>query len=106
MKRWIAPVAAALVLLSACTSHTGNGASPTTLSNSSPSLPQCSEIWVVGQTLPTDYDGCSKDATTEAAVTASCTDGDTFTTYEDRLWAKLGGPIAATTSPGYTACRG
>lgn len=56
-------------------------------------LPKCSDVWVNGETLPADYDGCANGGTTEAAVTIDCTDGGEFTTYDDRFFAVLGGKI-------------
>ncbi|HWL97232.1 MAG TPA: hypothetical protein VNP20_07795 [Nocardioidaceae bacterium] len=67
-------------------------------------VPGCSEVWVDGETLPDDYEGCAdEDGGLVAAETTECESGETFTTYEDRFYAVLGGEIteAPSDSPEY-----
>ncbi len=55
-------------------------------------LPQCSDVWKVGETLDlSTYEGCQDGDTVEAAITNGCYDADAkyvgqVATYEDRLW--------------------
>lgn len=68
--------------------------------------PTCSDVWVVGETLPEDYEGCEEGDTLFASVTQDCKDGSVFTSYDDRFYAVLGGPIAANVEgddPAYSA---
>lgn len=83
--------ASALVLVTA-----GCGGSDSESSGGRGGLPGCKDVWKVGSTLPSDYDGCMSDPdTTELAVSVTCDDGSKFTTSGDRFFAKYGGKIAA-----------
>jgi hypothetical protein len=54
------------------------------------SLSRCSDVWVVGKTLPKDYSGCMNGNTLVASVRHS----DNIVWYQDRLVAKPGGIIS------------
>ena len=77
-------------------------------------LPACDEVWVAGQTLPGDYEGCSDDeGVLMVSEVKKCTSIDgSFTTFGARYFAMLGGEVsdAGQTSPeydqAYTACFG
>jgi len=56
--------------------------------------PACSQVWVSGQTLPKNYNGCTNRKMFVAPVTHECTDGSSLTTYDDKFYALLGGPIS------------
>jgi hypothetical protein len=60
-----------------------------------PESMRCDDIWVEGEMLPEDYDGCETPDSIVAAVTVDCADGTKFTSYGDRLYAKLGEEIFA-----------
>lgn len=91
--RTLTALALTLLALTACSSNNDDN-DDTSGSTDAGSLPACTDIWVEGNTLPADYDGCQNDNDTiEAAVTQTCTNGDTFTGYDDRYWAILGGEI-------------
>lgn len=56
---------------------------------------RCDDVWKVGATLPSDYNGsCMEDADNVAmSGVAGCADGSKFSTYDDRFYAKLGGKV-------------
>jgi hypothetical protein len=65
----------------------------------------CAEVWVDGGTLPDDYESCEEaDGSTAAPVVMECSDGSSFTTYDDRFHASFGGTItkAGPSSASYT----
>jgi len=82
----------AAVLLAASLAACGGGSDePTQEPAESPSesaaaaeLPKCSDVWVDGKTLPTDYDGCvGDDGKTVAADVQPCGSGpEQFARYE------------------------
>lgn len=59
---------------------------------SSEGAPDCSDVWVAGETLPDDYEGCAEDGETGYAVLLTYGDCE-ITTYDDRFYAALGGEI-------------
>lgn len=68
--------------------------------------PACEDIWVEGETLPDDYEGCDNDGAIEVAATIECDSGvGTFVTYQDEFHALLGGEIteAPSSSEEYAA---
>jgi hypothetical protein len=84
-----AVLATAALLLGSC------GAASPVVTPKSDTLPLCDEVWVAGQTLPQDYDGC-RDA--EGVLVVSdikrCTASDgKFTTFAARYYGMLGGPV-------------
>lgn len=59
-------------------------------------MPLCADVWVVGQQLPKDYEGCKErpDSGFVASLIYVCGDGGgDLTTHEDRLFGRLGGTI-------------
>lgn len=60
-------------------------------------LSACRDVWVVGETLPKDYEGCTADG--DKVVTPElfeCEEGGGhWTAYHDRFFAALGGEIVA-----------
>lgn len=56
--------------------------------------PSCSNVWVAGQTLPEGYEGCTDGEALVAHVYFECADGETLSSYEDRLWVLTPGEIA------------
>lgn len=68
--------------------------------------PACEDVWVDGETLPEDYEGCDNGGTIEAAASIECDSGSgVFVTYQDQFHALLGGEIteAASSSEEYAA---
>lgn len=46
-------------------------------------LPDCSDVWVDGEKLPDDYEGCIDDDTVIASTASECASGDAdLVTYE------------------------
>ena len=63
---------------------------------SADALPACSEVWVVGETLPTDYEGCRTKGGIDQGAHYACTDGNgELIGYDDQSFARLGGQIRA-----------
>ena len=60
-------------------------------------LPECSEVWVEGKTLPTDYAGCRIDGGgIDQGAKYACTDGKgQLIGYNDQFFARIGGAIQA-----------
>jgi hypothetical protein len=95
---WIAPLLALTV--AAC----GGGGEDAESAGTSGVMPDCSDVWVDGETLPEDYEGCTDGDTIAAAVTIECDSGiGTFVTYDDRFHALLGDTVteASTESDEY-----
>jgi hypothetical protein len=74
-------VAVLLWLATAC--------SPANTEPSDSGLPVCSDVWVVGQTLPSDYEGCMDGD----ALVLSISNSAGAVVYDDRLVALPGTPI-------------
>lgn len=113
MRKTIAASAASLLALtlSAC----GGNDDKTTNSDDEALAPACSEVWVAGQTLPADYEGCMNGGTLEAAASFNCEDGSSLFQFEDDFWAfggqeiheEAGGAASAEAySEAYAACNG
>lgn len=66
-------------------SSSGGGADPES----------CDAIWIQGQTLPSDYDGCTlPDGSASADILTPCTDGTTLAQLDGYGYARLGERIA------------
>ena len=88
--RKLLAVAALTVTLTAC-SH-GEQAKPSPKpEGASDALPVCAEVWVAGQQLTSDYEGCMDGDVLEAVVTT----GDGTVYYDDRFMAQPGAVIKA-----------
>jgi hypothetical protein len=87
---WAGLCAAVVLLASGCASNT----EPAVLDVSD--VPACNDVWIGGQLLPGDYEGCAgDDGDLVLPALSSCADGSQFTTHEDRLFARLNGTIEA-----------
>jgi len=64
---------------------------------SAEALPECSEVWVVGKTLPADYKGCRiAGGGIDQGAKYACTDGrGELIGYNDQFFARLGGTVQA-----------
>jgi hypothetical protein len=64
---------------------------------SAEALPECSEIWAVGKTLPSDYKGCRiAGGGIDQGAKYACTDGKgELIGYNDQFFARLGGAVQA-----------
>lgn len=53
-------------------------------------VPDCSEVWIAGEKLPEDYDGCmDEDGTVAIATSVPCADGLLdMAFYDDRYWTR------------------
>jgi hypothetical protein len=60
-------------------------------------LPDCSEVWTDGKTLPSDYAGCRiAGGGIDQGAKYACTDGKgELVAYNDQFFARLGGPVQA-----------
>ena len=59
-------------------------------------LPHCDDVWVEGQTLPENYDGCTPAGGGISTVAArTCSDDGGDLVYQDGFFARQGGEIAA-----------
>lgn len=100
MNRALIVAAVAVLALSGC----GDDDKDDDAGDITSGVPACSDVWVAGETLPEDYEGCTReDGDLEAAVTLPCTDGTELAGYEDRFWALLGGEIKDAGAPDATA---
>lgn len=97
MRTRLAICAALALLATGCSSDdSGDGVvADATNAPESGGLPACADVWVDGETLPEDYDGCENpDGSIEEPVIYDCDSGiGRFTTYRDELHALLGGEI-------------
>lgn len=109
MRTRLAICAALALMASGCSSDDGetSAESDTATAPESSGTPACAEVWVDGETLPEDYEGCeNEDGSIEAAATIECDSGiGTFATYQDEFFALLGGEIteAPSSSEEYAA---
>lgn len=73
-------------------------------------VPACSDVWIVGETLPDPYEGCMDGDSLVAAVFFTCDDpANNYTSYEDALHAQAGGEItdrAGAAADFYAECNG
>ena len=93
MLRLVALVFASLVLVGCGGS---SGSAPDSKADSS-GVPQCSDVWQDGKTLPDDYEGCVEGGAIEAAVARDC-DGWSLVSYESEarsFWTTPGMKIVA-----------
>lgn len=103
-----------LAALTLATALTACGESSPVVTPKSESLPDCDKVWVAGETLPDDYEGCvDAEGVLKVSEIKKCTSIDgSFTTFGAQWFAMLGGKVsdAGQTSPeydrAYTACFG
>jgi len=64
---------------------------------SADAMPDCTEIWVEGKTLPADYAGCRiKGGGIDQGAKYPCTDGKgELIGYNEEFFARLGGAVQA-----------
>ncbi len=92
MKTQMATALLAVAFVVGCSSDDTSGSSS---NGGGGGMPACDDVWVDGNTLPKDYEGCLNGNTIEAAVTRDCKDGTKFTTYQDHFYAVLDDTIHA-----------
>ncbi|HJR89204.1 MAG TPA: hypothetical protein VJ782_03485 [Aeromicrobium sp.] len=70
---------------------------PPNAKESAAALSKCSEVWVAGKSLPSDYSGCqTEDGGLDRGAVYDCTDGKgQLIGYNDEFFARLGGTISA-----------
>lgn len=96
--------ASVLVLaLAGCASNSEG--SEESQAGSADDLPDCSEVWVDGETLDPEYSGCQVDGQPELPSPVQCESGDQLISYDDAFFAAAGGEIteAPTDSSEYAA---
>lgn len=97
--RVLAALALPTVLLTACGAESSpapeasSEPSVATSSSTAASLPDCSEIWVVGQRLPGGYAGCQEDGASVEEIEANCSMGDRLIQHGTDLYATPGRQI-------------
>jgi hypothetical protein len=70
----------------------------------SETLPDCSDVWVAGKTLPEDYEGCMKDGSIQVSETKKCSAMEgRFVTFDEKYFGILGEEVsdAGLSSPEY-----
>ncbi|WP_156464523.1 hypothetical protein [Aeromicrobium sp. Root495] len=92
-----ARVLALMLLLPAAVACGGGGSDDASTAGSS-SSPACSDVWMVGKTLPKTYEGCVANGDEQAYMEyGDCTDGRKFIGYApdggQAYFAGLGGEI-------------
>ena len=85
------PLSAAVLTLVALLGGCGSDEEPPL----SETLPACESLWVAGETIPDDYDGCRDDeGVLQVSEVKDCTANDErFTTYGARFYGLLGGKV-------------
>jgi hypothetical protein len=58
-----------------------------------PAAPACDEIWVVGGTIPANYQGCNDGADFVPRDGVGCSSGQWLGHYDDRYYGVLGGKV-------------
>ena len=53
-------------------------------------LPECSTVWVTGEILPEDYQGCTENGHFVEPDIMYCESGQTLAAYQNRYYAALG----------------
>ena len=93
-------VAAVLVVtLAGCGGGDDSDAGQPEASGAVETLPSCDETWVVGETLPADYDGCVITGNeVQVFSPGECPSGAQYATYEDRYYAVPGEAVQEVTS--------
>ncbi len=77
----------------------GASPSPEQESSSAPAQtlePQCGEVWIAGETLPSGYRSCYDGETEVEPESRPCSFGKPLLTHEGRFWSVRGGRIAET----------
>lgn len=104
----MAALALPLVLVAGCgddsaTTADDPGTTPTSSSPTEPTTPsepatspQCSEIWVDGQTFPERYRGCFEGSEKIQAESTYCEFGTKLFFYDNRFYAVPNGPVNET----------
>ena len=94
-----------LLLASGCGDDDGSGSARPTASDTpsgtpseastsaAPEGPDCSTVWVEGETLDRKYRGCVQDGVLVTAEKVGCSSGQTFVLFQDEFWAVKGGTI-------------
>lgn len=87
MRKTIAASAAALLALTLAACGDDSDSPKSGGDNDEALAPKCSDVWVAGETLPEDYEGCMDGDTLEAAASFNCGDGSSLFQYADDFWA-------------------
>jgi hypothetical protein len=90
------PVPTGVVPSASASGTPGSEFLPDIPKESADALPACSEVWVVGDTLPEDYEGCRTKGGVDQGARYACTDGGgELIGHNDQFFARLGGVIKA-----------
>ena len=93
LRRLIVAVATVVLMTSACGGNAERAVPDVS------GVPECKGIWVEGNVLPRDYEGCvGEGGDLVMASPLACADGSQFTTHEGKFFARLGGTVI--TGPG------
>lgn len=94
MRTRIAALAIAPLFLAGCGGGDSEGDKDSAAPAANGGMPACSEVWVEGETLPENYEGCDEGDAVSAPAISECGDAE-WTSYNDEFYAKLGGEIFA-----------
>ena len=96
-------LSAAVLALAGCASDSEG--SEESQAGSADDLPECSEVWIDGESLDSEYSGCLVDGQPSLPSFIPCESGDQFVDYEEAYFAVVGGEIteASTDSAEYAA---
>ena len=97
MKRVTPALVAVLLVVSACgadddgtaagPSTSPSGAESATSPGSGVDLPECSQVWVEGEQLPADYEGCLEDGVVLEGVVTDCVGKGQLVQHQDQAGA-------------------
>jgi len=98
MSRMAAAAAALAIALSGCGGDEPEAEQPEA-SGLVETLPGCDEVWVAGETLPGDYDGCVIEGNQVKVFSpGSCPSGAEYASYQDTFYAVPGETIEESAS--------
>ena len=99
-RNWLLAVVLSTSVLAGCGGDDpGEGSAQSEASGAVESLPGCDEVWVAGETLPEDYDGCVIQGNEIAVFSpGECPSGDQYATYDDTFYAVVGATIEESAS--------
>ena len=93
-RNWLLAVVLSTSVLAGCGGDDSGEDAAQEASGAVESLPACDDVWVAGETLPDDYDGCVIQGNEIAVFSpGECPGGDQYATYDDTFYAVGGDTI-------------
>ncbi len=101
LRAYLLVVGLAVTSLAACGDETTDTSASSGAASSSDSesptetvrQPLCADVWVPGQDVPEEYEGCSDDSGWVPADEFLCDSGQLLVTYGDRFYAATGARV-------------